>query len=79
VPKKSNRSTNMRSLTSRISITGGTAVFRLFTLRWLHHQSNLCGHSCILRCWVSLYLTKFLSSVVTYIARVKDCTYLKHS
>ena len=77
MPTKSNRSTNLPSVTTRISITGGSAVQRISNVRWLHHQSNLCGHSCILRCWVRLCLTKCLSSDITFIARVKGCTYLK--
>jgi len=74
---QNNRSTNLPSVRTRISIAGGTAVSRLFILRRLHHQSNLCGHSCILRCWVRLCLTKCLSSDIKYIARVKSCTSLK--
>jgi len=75
--KNSSRLTCIPPVTTRISITGGTAVLQLFLLRWLHHQSHLHSHSCSLRCRVRLYLTQFLSSDITFIARVKDSTYVK--
>jgi len=56
--KKRNRKTNLRSVTIHISITGSPAIWRIILLRWLHHQSHLCGHSCILRLVVRLYFNE---------------------
>jgi len=72
---KNYRSTSLRSTITRISITGGTLKLecRFSQVWWLHHQSNLCGHSCSLRCRVSLYLTQFLLSDNIFIARVRGC------
>ena len=77
MPTKAHRSTSLRSVTIPISITGGTATVWITLLLWLHHQSNLCGHSCSLHCWVRLYLTQFLSSDITFTARVYGCTCMK--
>jgi len=64
--KKRNRSTNLRSVTISTSITGVTAIFRITLLRWFHHQSNLCGQSCILRLVVRLYLNE-VSIIIIHI------------
>jgi len=56
-----------------ILIAGGTAIFRIPHVRWHHHQSNFCGHSCSLCYMVRLYFTQFLSLDNTFIARVKGC------
>jgi len=65
------RPKSLRSVTIRISITGGTAVSRNTPVRWRHYQYNLCGHICIPRYKVRLHLTQFISPEITFIARAK--------
>jgi len=60
--EKHNRSTSLRSVKIHISISGGSATWRITLVRWLHHQSNLCGHSCSVCCRVCLHLIQFVSS-----------------
>jgi len=74
---KNCHSTSLRSVISRISITGGTLKLecKFSQVWWLHHQSNLHSHSCSLRCTVSLYLTQFLLSDNIFIALVKGCIF----
>jgi hypothetical protein len=44
--KNCNRSTRLRSITTRISISGLNIVLRKPGVRWLYYLSNVCGHSC---------------------------------
>ena len=75
--ERSNRSTSLHSAIIRISIAGGNSILQFSNLWWLHHQSNHCGHSCLLCLLVRLYLTQFLSSDIIFMTRVKGCTYVK--